>query len=96
MYFDRMDTRHFDFLVHNLAKDPMPQQFDMIFCRNVMIYFDEALKMKVLQLFKDALKEDGILVIRYYDALPATYKKWFGLQDPGTRLFRKLSVQQWV
>lgn len=90
LYFDRIDIRHFDFLEHNLTKDPMPQQFDMIFCRNVMIYFDEALKMKVLQLFNDSLKVDGILVIGYYDALPANYKNWFGLQDPGTRIFRKL------
>src|SRR4028118_256597 len=37
MCFDRIDTRHFQFLVYNLTKDPMPQQFDMLFCRNVMI-----------------------------------------------------------
>jgi chemotaxis protein methyltransferase CheR len=96
MCFNRVDTRHVQFYQHNLSKDGMNQQFDIIFCRNVMIYFDEVLKLKVLELFNNSLKEGGLLIIGYYDALPADYRKWFTLLDPHTRIFRKSSVNQLI
>src|ERR1035437_3368825 len=44
--------KHIQFLRHNLVQEPMNKKFDIIFCRNVMIYFDDVLKMKVLKLFR--------------------------------------------
>lgn len=96
MRFNGVDTSTIEFSQHNLTKDPMTKKFDVIFCRNVMIYFDEVLKMKVLRLFHNALKDDGYFIIGYYDALPKDYKQFFDLQDPATRVFRKLPVLQAV
>lgn len=81
--------RHIQFLSHNLVHDPMDRKFDIIFCRNVMIYFDDVLKMKVLRLFHSALKPGGFFVIGYYDMLPIEHRSLFDLYDSTTRLYRK-------
>lgn len=80
---------HVTFQRHNLAQDTMHKKFDIIFCRNVMIYFDDALKMKVLTLFHQSLKPDGYFVIGYYDLLPDRSKDLFVLHDPVTRIYRR-------
>src|ERR1044072_7081408 len=47
--------------------DPWPirddVQFDMIFCRNVMIYFDKATQRKLLDRFAQRLKPNGYLML---------------------------------
>lgn len=45
-----------------LAQDwPVSGQFDVIFCRNVMIYFDKPTQGKILSRFAPLLKQDGLL-----------------------------------
>jgi chemotaxis protein methyltransferase CheR len=80
---------HVSFDQHNLSKDTISGKFDVIFCRNVMIYFDEILKMKVLENFYDALREDGYFIIGYYDALPTDYQRFFQVYDASNKVFRK-------
>lgn len=80
---------HVQFLKHNLVQDKMDRKFDIIFCRNVMIYFDEHLKMKVLKLFYDSLNDDGYFIIGYYDMLPEASRELFTLYDATTRIYRK-------
>jgi len=41
--------------------------FDVIFCRNVLIYFDEESKERVVQNLYDALAEDGVLILGHAD-----------------------------
>ena len=47
----------------NLLADnwPLQGQFDVIFCRNVMIYFDKATQRKILSRFVPLMKPDGLL-----------------------------------
>ena len=40
---------------------PLQTRFDAIFCRNVMIYFDKATQLQVLQRLAQRLKPDGLL-----------------------------------
>jgi len=82
--------KHIQFLRHNLVQDPMPKKFDVIFCRNVMIYFDDVLKMKVLKLFHSSLKEGGYFIVGYYDMLPIEYRGLFELYDSTTRIYKKI------
>lgn len=77
------------FQQHNLVKDEVHSSFDLIFCRNVMIYFDEVLKMKVLEKFYQALKEDGYFIIGYYDALPTQHQDLFEVYDAANKIFKK-------
>lgn len=82
--------KHIDFKQHNLVQDKMDKKFDVIFCRNVMIYFDDKLKMKVLNLFYDSLKDDGYFIIGYYDMLPDSSKSLFKTYDSKTRIYQKV------
>lgn len=97
-YFEITDTemivkpelkKNIKFIRHNLAQDVMNQKFEIIFCRNVMIYFDEPLKLKVLSQFHKSLSDDGFLIIGYYDMMPDSSRDLFELYDPTTRIYRK-------
>jgi chemotaxis protein methyltransferase CheR len=52
-----------EFRLHNLIKDEYPKQFDIIFCRNVIIYFDDTNKRRVLNKLVDALTPGGYLFL---------------------------------
>jgi chemotaxis protein methyltransferase CheR len=44
-------------------------KFDVIFCRNVMIYFDDAMRAQVVNMFADQLNDDGSLFIGHSETL---------------------------
>ena len=48
---------------HNLATDGSFGEMDMIFCRNVLIYFSKVLQDHVLELFRDSLAPGGFLCL---------------------------------
>ena len=54
-------TKNVVFSQHNLVTDRSFSEFNVILCRNVLIYFDKSLQEKVLQLFYDSLPMFGIL-----------------------------------
>ena len=51
------------FSTHNLVTDSSFNSFQLIFCRNVMIYFDKQLQDRVLQLFDNSLEHFGFLAL---------------------------------
>ncbi len=82
-YFDKMGDHyqvkkgvrelvHFDF--HNLKTEFLPQRNDFIFCRNVMIYFDEAEQRRLIDKFYRCLNPGGYLFVGHAESL-------FGLTD---------------
>jgi chemotaxis protein methyltransferase CheR len=82
-YFDKIGDRyavkktlkdlvHFDF--HNLKTEFLPQRNDVIFCRNVMIYFDEPEQKRLIEKFHRCLNPGGYLFIGHAESL-------FGLSD---------------
>ncbi|OCN03174.1 chemotaxis protein CheR [Clostridium sp. W14A] len=48
---------------------PFRQPFDLIFCRNVMIYFEQETKNKLIQKFYDSLKPGGYLLIGHSETV---------------------------
>lgn len=46
---------------HDLLQDPFPGTFDLILCRNVVIYFTEKAKERLYKRFYEALNPGGIL-----------------------------------
>lgn len=48
---------------HNLVSDRSFNEFQLIFCRNVLIYFNKELQDKVLTLFDESLEKLGFLVL---------------------------------
>lgn len=51
------------FSQHNLVSDRSFNEFDMILCRNVLIYFDKDLQEKALELFDNSLSMLGYLAL---------------------------------
>lgn len=52
-----------NFKYHNLVSGSIFYKFDLIFCRNVIIYFNTDLQNKVISLFHESLFNDGMLLI---------------------------------
>ena len=48
---------------------PFARKFHVIFCRNVMIYFDQETKMKLLSRFHRHLADDGYLIIGHAETV---------------------------
>jgi chemotaxis protein methyltransferase CheR len=89
-YFDKVGERyaikkalkefiHFDF--HNLKTEYLPQRNDVIFCRNVMMYFDEAEQKRLVEKFARCLNPGGYLLVGHAESL-------LGLTDKFTMIYR--------
>jgi chemotaxis protein methyltransferase CheR len=61
--FDARLRRNVLFAQHNLATDTSFSEFNLILCRNVLIYFDRTLKERVYKLFADSLASFGIVCL---------------------------------
>jgi chemotaxis protein methyltransferase CheR len=55
--------KHINFFQHNLVTDTVFNEFQLICCRNVFIYFNRDLQNHVLQLFYDSLSPRGYLAM---------------------------------
>ncbi|MCD6378849.1 protein-glutamate O-methyltransferase CheR [bacterium] len=55
----------------NLSNPPFPMHgpFDMVFCRNVMIYFDNDVRMKLINEINRLLKPGGYLMVGHSESL---------------------------
>jgi chemotaxis protein methyltransferase CheR len=51
------------FSTHNLVTDQSLNEFHLIICRNVLIYFNTTLQHKVINLFNDSLPKSGFLAL---------------------------------
>jgi chemotaxis protein methyltransferase CheR len=84
-YFDKVGDRyiakkgvkelvHFDF--HNLKTEYLPQRNDVIFCRNVMMYFDEAEQKRLIEKFYRCLNPNGYLFVGHAESLLGLTEKF--------------------
>jgi chemotaxis protein methyltransferase CheR len=69
------------FSQHNLVSDSSFNEFDLILCRNVLIYFDNDLQERALKLFDDSLPQLGYLILGTketikYSELQSKYKQF--------------------
>lgn len=78
------------FSVHNLVSDAPFNEFHLILCRNVMIYFNQELRRRVLELMHRSLSRFGILGLGTQETLrfSAIEGKYVELQA-GSRLYRR-------
>lgn len=78
--FDENLSRRMIFATHNLVSDRSFNEFQLIMCRNVMIYFEKELQDRVLQLFHQSLEPLGFLALGSkesirFSPLAASYKQ---------------------
>jgi chemotaxis protein methyltransferase CheR len=89
--FDQALTRNVVFAQHNLASDRSFNEFNVIVCRNVMIYFDRVLQGRVHDLFYESLARFGILALGHKESINFTpHASHYEELDAAERLYRKV------
>ncbi|MGG4491966.1 CheR family methyltransferase [Metabacillus idriensis] len=78
------------FKKHNLLSDPFESGFDLIICRNVLIYFTEDAKNMLYHKFSKALKNEGIFFIGSTEQI--FYSQQYNLESAGTFFYRKIQI----
>lgn len=76
------------FARHNLASDPPFSHIDILTCRNVMIYFDQALQRQVILTFHYALEPGGYLLMGMSEGL-RDYGDVFNTVDRKHKIYMK-------
>jgi chemotaxis protein methyltransferase CheR len=90
--FQRSLTENVVFAQHNLVSDSSFNEFHVIVCRNVMIYFDRKLQNRVHELFYESLVHLGVLGLGsketiHFSSLEDRYEEL----DPAEKLYRKIA-----
>ncbi len=67
--FDEALSQRMIFSTHNLVSDSSFNSFQLILCRNVLIYFDKELQSKVLTVFDKSLDRLGFLALGVKESL---------------------------
>src|ERR1022692_4355273 len=101
-YFDKVGDRyavkpnvkelvHFDF--HNLKTEYLPQRNDIIFCRNVMMYFDEAEKKRLVEKFYRCLNPRGYLFVGHAESLLGLTEKFQMVHRNSGTAYQRVEVR---
>ncbi|MGA2003706.1 MAG: protein-glutamate O-methyltransferase CheR [Terriglobales bacterium] len=101
-YFDKVGARyavkksvkelvHFDF--HNLKTEYLPQRNDMIFCRNVMMYFDEAEQKRLVEKFYRCLNPNGYLFVGHAESLLGLTSKFQMVHRNSGTAYQRVEVK---
>jgi len=81
------------FSVHNLISDNVFNEFQMISCRNVFIYFESALQEKILDLFYRSLCPLGFLCLGSKEAIRSdAFKKRFKTINSKENIYQKIGA----
>jgi len=102
-YFDKVGDKYIvkDFLrkavnfkvanVLNTAEMKRLGEFDVIFSRNMLIYFDEKSKLKVLNNFYTILKDEGYLFLGHAERIPSSVKLFKMVKIGDSFVYKKCS-----
>jgi len=84
-------TKNVVFSQHNLVTDRSFSEFNVILCRNVLIYFDKTLQSRVLTLFYDSLATFGILALGSKESLRfSPYEECYEQINGPEKIYRKV------
>ncbi|MDR2943252.1 MAG: protein-glutamate O-methyltransferase CheR [Treponema sp.] len=97
-YFDKVDGGYkihadiqakikFDY--HNLKNDSQQRNLDIVFCRNVIIYFDDAAQAAVMKRFWDSMASKSFLFIGHSESLFGMDTKFEFVKTEWATLYRK-------
>jgi chemotaxis protein methyltransferase CheR len=100
-YFNRVDDKYsikpslkslvlFDF--HNLKAEFLPRRNDIIFCRNVMIYFDEAEQKRLVEKFYQCLNPEGYFFVGHAESLFGLTNKFRMIHQNNATVYQRTEV----
>ena len=92
------------FAYHNLADgtEVAGQPFDLILCRNVLIYFSRETSLRLIDQFDRSLSDGGWLLVGYAEPSASLFEAFDTLSYPGVTAYRKKgagspsTVPEWV
>jgi chemotaxis protein methyltransferase CheR len=83
--------RQLVFSQHNLVSDWVFNEFHLILCRNVLLYFDDTLRQRAHDLFDASLSRFGVLVLGKKESLRFTqHAEQYRELVEGSRIYRRL------
>ncbi len=86
---------NFSFLnLRNLCVLKTFPKMDIIFCRNVLIYFEESFKVQLLTAFVELLLPGGHIFLGETESLPEKFKKLELVKCKGCYCYRKVEEQE--
>ena len=75
---------------HDLTRESPPHPpYDLIVCRNVVIYFERQAQERLFQVFVDALAPGGVLLLGKVETLFGPARERLTLVDPRERIYIK-------
>ncbi len=98
-YFDKVGAgfqikpafaSHVSFSPLNLMGGTLPKGFDIVFCRNTLIYMEDAVKKKAYEGLRDSLKQDGILILGSTESVIG-YLDNYIIRKHGTMVYYELN-----
>ena len=90
-FFHRELAKNIVFAQHNLVTDGSFNEFHMIICRNVLIYFDQELQSRVHQLFLNSLSKDGLLALGAREGLTSLLQEqYYSIMDEKEKIFKRV------
>ena len=87
-YIDDEIKSMITFRKHDLISDTYDKDFDLIVCRNVVIYFNNEIKKEIYSKFSNALKPGGLLFVGATESI-YNYKD-YGFEKVSTFVYRKV------
>jgi chemotaxis protein methyltransferase CheR len=84
--------RNMVFFQHNLLEDYAIGEMNVIFCRNVLFYFEQDTRRRVLGMLAKGLRRGGFLCLGASESLPDAALEEFGEFAPSDRIYRRLGA----
>ena len=81
----------FDF--HNLKTEFLPQRNDVIFCRNVMMYFDEPEQKRLIEKFYRCLNAEGYLLVGHAESLLGLTERFTMMHRNSGTAYQRIEVE---
>ncbi len=85
--------KNIDFKIVNIKDFGMLRKlgnFDIILCRNVLIYFSKEFQEMIMQVYHEMLNENGILMLGKIEIVMGNFRNYFEVIDKKQRIYRKI------
>ena len=90
-FFNPELSKNIIFAQHNLVTDGSFNEFHLIVCRNVLIYFDQTLQKRVHKLFLGSLCHKGVLALGNREGLSFPNKEqYYEILNEENKIFRRM------
>ncbi|WP_436934203.1 CheR family methyltransferase [Halovenus marina] len=75
---------------HDLIRGDPKRDFDLVLCRNLLIYIDASYKVPIFETIRGSLRDEGYLMIGMTETLPAECRDSFEPVHKQHRIYRRV------